>query len=166
MKRFRFESIKRPWLVGSFILSHELHVDDSWAIYATKYLANYKQIAHHFIDKRKQYLGFFLNLYRLLQISIPKSNKKWFDVKIADCSPRRKKLAWKMFCSILQSKLTDSQSIDLKNGWLTMSMNAFSRLQPNRSNGRFSRKALSTVAALTLSERGIRIVFSKITWKR
>lgn len=74
---------------------------------------------------------------------------------------RRTKNKW------LDNKLlTESQSIDLKNGWLTMSMNAFSRAHPNRSTGFLSRNAFRTVAAFTLNDRGIRMVFSKITWNK
>ena len=59
--------------------------------------------------------------------------------------------------------LTISQSMLLKNGWLTMSRNPVSRWQPNLSAGVLFRKPLSTDAAFTDNERGKRMVFSRIT---
>jgi hypothetical protein len=53
----------------------------------------------------------------------------------------------------------------LKNGWVMISMNPDSRLHPKRSAGFLLRKPLSIEAAFTLSERGMRMVFSKITAK-
>jgi len=62
--------------------------------------------------------------------------------------------------------LTISQSMLLKNGWLTMSRNPVSRWQPNLSAGFLFRKPLSTDAAFTDNERGKRMVFSRITANR
>lgn len=62
--------------------------------------------------------------------------------------------------------LTISQSMLLKNGWLTMSRNPVSRWQPNLSAGFLFRKPLSTDAAFTDNERGNRMVFSRITANR
>jgi len=63
----------------------------------------------------------------------------------------------------LSEYLTKSQSILLKNGWWRMSAYPVSEWQPNRSAGFLFKNPLSTEAAFTDNERGIRIVFSRIT---
>ena len=60
-------------------------------------------------------------------------------------------------------KLTASHSIDLKNGWVCISINLDSLWHPNRSVGFLFKNPFKMPAAFTLKERGIRIVFSKIT---
>ena len=61
--------------------------------------------------------------------------------------------------------LTSSHSIVLKNGcvMISMKLEPDSRLQPSRSTGFLFRKPLRMEAAFTLSERGMRMVFSRIT---
>lgn len=59
--------------------------------------------------------------------------------------------------------LTISQSMLLKNGWPVMASKPVSLQQPSRSSGFLFRKPFRTEAAFTDRERGIRIVFSKIT---
>ena len=54
----------------------------------------------------------------------------------------------------------------LKNGCVMISMKPESRLQPNLSTGFLFKKPLRMEAALTLRDRGIRMVFSRITGKR
>ena len=51
----------------------------------------------------------------------------------------------------------------LKNGCDMISMKPVSLWQPNRSAGFLLRNPFRMEAALTLSDRGIRIVFSRIT---
>ena len=63
-------------------------------------------------------------------------------------------------------KLTASHSIVLKNGWVIISMKPLSLLHPSRSVGTLFKNPFKIPAALTLSDRGIRMVFSKITEKR
>ena len=59
--------------------------------------------------------------------------------------------------------LTSSHSIVLKNGCVMISIKPDSRLQPSRSAGFLFRNPLRMEAAFTLSERGMRIVFSRMT---
>lgn len=61
---------------------------------------------------------------------------------------------------------TISQSTDLKNGWWTMSTKPVSLLQPRRSAGFLFKKPFKTDEALTERDRGMRIVFSKMTEKK
>jgi hypothetical protein len=51
----------------------------------------------------------------------------------------------------------------LKKGWVMISMKPASLLQPSRSAGFLFRNPFRMVAAFTDSDRGIRIVFSRIT---
>ena len=62
--------------------------------------------------------------------------------------------------------LTASHSMDLKNGWVMISMKPVSLWQPKRSAGFLLRKPFRMEAAFTLKERGILIVFSRMTEKK
>jgi hypothetical protein len=65
----------------------------------------------------------------------------------------------------LSIKLTASHSMDLKKGWVMISMNPVSLWQPRRSAGFLLRKPFRMEAAFTLKDRGMRIVFSRMTEK-
>ena len=64
---------------------------------------------------------------------------------------------------VMVELLTSSHSMVLKKGCDMISMKPVSLWQPNRSAGFLLRKPFRMEAALTLSDRGIRIVFSRIT---
>ena len=61
--------------------------------------------------------------------------------------------------------LTNSHSMLLKNWCVMISVNPASELHPNLSTGFLFKKPLRMEAARTLKERGMRMVFSKITEK-
>ena len=60
-------------------------------------------------------------------------------------------------------RLTPSHSMVLKNGCVIISMNPLSLWHPSLSVGTLFKNPFKMPAALTLSDRGIRMVFSKIT---
>ncbi len=59
--------------------------------------------------------------------------------------------------------LTSSHSMVLKKAWCMISVKPASLLHPNRSAGFLLRNPFRMDAAFTLKERGIRIVFSRMT---
>lgn len=61
------------------------------------------------------------------------------------------------------NKLTASHSMVLKNGWVMISMNPVSLWQPSLSVGTLFKNPLRMEAALTLSDLGMRMVFSRMT---